>query len=455
MSGHGGPLPALFLLGPGTPCRGLVLFVSGHGALCRGPALLCVVPGALVSGPGRSLCRDGGPLPALFLSGPDLCVGAGHSLCRGAPLCLSGPPGASALCVGALRRSLCVRTRRSVSACVSSPGGLQWCRRLGRCFCVSMRGPALFVSGTLSVGAGPGAPCRGPALFVSGRGALCVGAQRSLCRARCRGPGALAGPGALSVRARHSLCQGRALSVGARRSLCRASCRGPAVSVGARRSVCRGPALFVSGSMLCLSGPGALCVRARALCVGAQRSLCRAFLLSSGTLCQDVFGARIVSVSELGALQRSLCPGALRRSLSDRDPALASALMSESVSLFLLGFGGLCVRARPRGAPAPIQSPLRPGPPALIHQLASATHPPPGPPQLPSACHPSSPALFSPENPKLCCLGDETDTDDDDDDDAVDDHDDHAAADDDDHHHHDDDYDAEKGNPAGRRRRSF
>ena len=149
----------------------------------------------------------------------------------------------------------------------------------------------------------------GPALFLSGPGALC---ERSFF---VSGPGARP---ALLVSRRSSP---KTLFSKYRRSVCR---------VWRFLSVCRGPTISVSG-------PGALC----ALCVKAQRgdrrSLCRGpalFLSGSGALGQGVCGARIVSVSELGALQRSLCQGlgALCRRVCR---ARRSPVVSETGSLFL------------------------------------------------------------------------------------------------------------------------
>ena len=275
---------------------GLRRFLSGPSGI--GSGALCV-------GAGRSLCRG----PALFVSGPalrvsgpnTLCAGARHGerrslfrglsfqalsvrVCVGASQCstalsVPGPGGfcgarhSSALFVlgHALRRSLCVGSRRSVSGSASGPGGTLLCRV-----------PVLFVSGpsAVSVGfsglyVGPGALCvgarrslcRGPALcvgnalcvgarrFVSGPGAPCVGAQRSLS-------GSTSGPGAPFPRL--SLSGPGVLCVGPRRFL-----SGPgAPYVGARRSVCRAPTI-------CVSGPGALCVGAQRSVLGVWRSLCR------------------------------------------------------------------------------------------------------------------------------------------------------------------------------------
>ena len=190
------------------------------------------------------------------------CSGYGGPLSVGARLSVLGP---GALCVGA-RRSL----HRGPLLLVSGPGAL--CRESA---------------------SEPGGPL--PRLYFPGTDGLCVEAQRSVRRGPAGPTRCLSGPGALCVGARR----------GDRCSLCRArrSVSGPgALCVRARRSVCR-PALFVSGA-------GALRVGAGAL-----------FLSGSGALCQGVFGAWIVSVSELGALQRSLRGPSLSGDLC-RDPAL-------------------------------------------------------------------------------------------------------------------------------------
>ena len=318
---------------PGTPCVGarrcrgsaMALFVSalcvGARRLVSGPAAPCVGAGSCLWRVGVWVRRRSSP-KTLFSGTSGLCVGSGafcveaqRSVCRAGALCVVGGdqrslcPAAALFVVGArrsfyrglalsvrvcvepglflytrssalfsaLRRSLCVRTRRFVSACVSSPGGPRWCRRLGRCFGVSMSGPgALYV----------GARRSGPALFVSGPGASCVGARRSLCRgpvlsveSRRRGP---------AVLSQDSLCHVGGLCVGPRRFLSDRRARrsfvgaGPgALCVGARRSVCRGPALFVSGFAPALSVRvclelGLFLYRSSALfsalCVGARRS---------------------------------------------------------------------------------------------------------------------------------------------------------------------------------------
>ena len=206
-SGPSAPLARLSLSGPGSLCVGPRRFLSrslsGPGCplpcLCRGPALL-VSGRSLRRGPALLVSGPGGPLPALFVSGPD-------ALCRGLALLASGPA-APSLCRGP---ALCARRF------VSGPGAL-------------CRGPALFVSG-------PGA-LRGPALFLSGSGALwsldcfSIGARRSC-----------------------------AFCVGARRSPAVTLCRDPAlcvgVCVGARGSGGVGLCVAVSVSQRCLCrGPG-------------------------------------------------------------------------------------------------------------------------------------------------------------------------------------------------------
>ena len=116
----------------------------------------------------------------------------------------------------------------------------------------------------------PSALCRAPALSVLGPNALCVGARRSRAwpgalptlsvsrpAVSDSEPGALSlsvsGPGGLSAR------PGVLSLVSAPGAFC----------VRARRSLCPGPAVFVSGLGVSVSGPGALpwlsCVGRRAL----------------------------------------------------------------------------------------------------------------------------------------------------------------------------------------------
>ena len=217
--------------GASSECRGPALCVGARRSLCRGPALLASGISAVGGAPLRGL---------------SLCVGSQCFLSRS----VSGPKISSSSFV-------CVGARRSVSG----PGAL-------------CRGSALFVSGLASR---PGALCRGPAVHSQdfifqiqavcvGSGAycltveaLCVGAQRSLCRGAfvCRGPGALC--------------------VGARRFLsgpvAPSECRGPAL-FGA---LCQGPARLVSGPgdlRRFVSGP------VRFVSVAARRSLCRGRALS-------------------------------------------------------------------------------------------------------------------------------------------------------------------------------
>ena len=101
------------------------------------------------------------------------------------------------------------------------------------------------------------------------------------------------GPGALCVGPRRSLCQGPTLSVGqAKRSL-------------SGRSLCWDPALLCVGARcralaLCLSGPGAFCVRAvLCLSVSGCGDLCQS--AGAGCLCALCRGPAL-SVSGAGAL---------------------------------------------------------------------------------------------------------------------------------------------------------
>ena len=265
-------------------CRGPSLCVGARRSLCRGPVFLASGPGALcpgsASGPPNTFFSRyrrsvlGLPL-TVCLSRPNaLCVGARCSLCRALALFMSGPGGplpalflsGPAVCVGARRGALCGGPARLLSVGA-------W-RSLG---------PALFVSGPgapcagsgVGIGAQPktlfsgyrrsvlGLACRGPTICVSGPGALCVGAALLVS-----GPGApyelffASGPGAVGGRrwggrSRRSVCRVPVLSVavcvGARRSW-PCLCRGPALCVRARCSLYRGPALLATG-------PGALCRR--------------------------------------------------------------------------------------------------------------------------------------------------------------------------------------------------
>ena len=210
--------------------------------------------------------------------------------------------------------SICVGPRRSPAALCVGPR---------RCVCPLCRTPALSVSGpgVLCVGARRSAR-RGPTLCV-GPGGLCVGPA-----ALCWGLGVcVSGPSALCG-GRHSLCRALALSLSGRRSrrslcralLCRPFCVGPRRSLAVRL------------------GPGALCVRARrsfALCVG----MC----VPSRTLLP-------LSVSDLGALHRSLCRARRSPAVSlCRVPALCRGLRrgprSSPDTFFMSGPGGLCVEA--------------------------------------------------------------------------------------------------------------
>ena len=196
------------------------------------------------------------------------------------------------------------------------------------------------------------APGALPPLSVSGRDALCVGPGRS----RSRGPGARRRSPALCVSGLAALSLSRAptLSVSGPGALCvRARCEGPALCRSLWQDLCRAPAfsplsvLSPAALSLFVSGPNAFCVRPRC-------SLCRA------PACRRAPGALCVG------------PGAFH---VGRRPAL-------SVS----GPGALCVGTRHslcRGRPSGFAGP-----------------------QLRSACHPSSPArsLFPGENPKTYCL---------------------------------------------------
>ena len=198
--------------------------------------------------------------------------------------------------------------------------------------------------------------CRDPALFLLGPGALCVGARRSLRR----GP-ALWGVG---VAARQSTP--KTLFSRYRRSV-----------LGLALTVCLSmPALFVSG-------PGALSI-------GLRRSL----------------SGRIVSISELGALRRSLCrgpavslsgPGALCRGPARR--SLCRGCVGARHSLRQGPARLLSVGARRSVSPG--------GPPAPISVPPSRTHPQHGPrapirvpplrhrrPQIRSACHLSGTSMW-------------------------------------------------------------
>ena len=321
---------ALFASGPGALCVGARRFVSGPPSECRGPALFVSGPGDLcrecrgpalfVSGPG-ALCRG----PALLASGPGT-----SSECRGPALFVSGPGAPCA--VGARRSVHSSRHRQSVlglalAVCLSRPNDL--CvgarRFLGRrSLC---RDPAVvsrrsFCWGRRSV-SGPNALCVGARRFVSGPGAP------SECRLLVSGPGA-------SGRSRRSVCRAGALCRGL--SGLGALCRGPALFVWEPGALCvgapglaRGPALFVSGPALFVSGPAL-------------------FLSGSGDLCQGVSGARIVSVSELGALRRSLsrgplCVGARRSASACACCASGRGALCRGLALFVSG-PALCVGAQ-------------------------------------------------------------------------------------------------------------
>ena len=202
-----GPLPALFVSGPGAlcrgPARGPALFVSGPGA---GTGTLCVGPRRFLSGPDALSLGLGRSLSGCVWSPDCFCIGARRSsavsLCWGPALCVGARrsffvsrPGA--LCVGPGAPSESRGPALFVSLCVGGParllsGGARRFLRLegaaGLCVgppCVLSRSvsgpggplPALF-------GTGPGALCRGPALFGTGALCFCLGPRRSFYRAR-------------------------------------------------------------------------------------------------------------------------------------------------------------------------------------------------------------------------------------------------------------------------------
>ena len=228
--------------------------------------------------------------------------------------------------------------------------------------------------------------CVGARRSSSGFGAPCVGARRSLSgptpktsfsryrrfvmglaltvcllrpcvsgpRSLCRGP-------VFVCRDRRSLCRGPALS-GRRRGLAvhsqdsfsryRRSVLGLALSVEAQRSVCRGPTLFVSGSALFVSGPGALCVglvSRRAFCWGPalcrdRRFLCRGPARQPGAFSECRGPALLASgrspavcVSGHGAFSSGLvCVGA-RRSVS------GPGALCQGTGALGIGPGALCL----------------------------------------------------------------------------------------------------------------
>ena len=112
--------------------------------------------------------------------------------------------------------------------------------------------------GTLCVGP-QRSLCRAPALFVSGQrsvSALFVGPRRSLCPAQ-----PLSGPGPFCVGPQRSLAEGPTLSRSGPGALWSPLCRAPALSVSS-------PGAFLPIT-LCV-GSGALCVRPSAPCVRPQ-----------------------------------------------------------------------------------------------------------------------------------------------------------------------------------------
>ena len=178
---------------------------------------------------------------------------------------------------------------------------------------------------------GPGALCVGARRCVgparrfqkSSPGALSVGlllASGRRCRGWRRGP---VSPNTLFVRSRQSVCRAQALSVAI-------SVRGPAVLF--RRCLCRAPALFASGpgAPVWCRGPALLASGPAAPCAGARRSFCH----RAPALC----------LSAPGALRRYLCVGTRRSVSACVSGPGAPRVVSESVSLFLSGFGGLHIR---------------------------------------------------------------------------------------------------------------
>ena len=471
------PAPAVSVLGPGcvgprrSLCRGPALSVSA--LLCRAlplsrcpsrtPTLSFLGPALSLSRPGRArppaaLCRTPASLALCpqtdvwFAVGP--CPRSGpHATwaARASRLLMRTPPTHQP--PAPIRVPPLAPSRQSLCHCpalfLSGFGDLYVAARRSLC-----RAPALFVSGlcrpTLFIRA-QHSPCRGPALsvavgigarrpspktffcqvFVSGPGALCVGARRSLCRARrrewrflrrgpalylCRGPTLfLSGPGALcqglcrgSVSGPDGFCFGAGRSSTLfvsrpgtlQRSLCVEVC------VGARRS---SPDTFVSGLALFILGPSGLCVEAQrsvrqgpahfvsrpgAVCVGARRSLSRPVALCRGpALCIGPRARRSV--------RSASGPGAPLPTLSLSGPAACVSgpgACCQGPALFMSGPGGLCVEAQRsvalfgRGAalcvwgsawPCATQNPSPSGP-----ALPSAC-------QLRSACHPFAPLLAS------------------------------------------------------------
>ena len=119
--------------------------------------------------------------------------------------------------------------------------------------------------------------------------------------------------------------------------------------------------------------------------VGARRSLCRgpAFFL----LCQGVFGARIVSVSQPDILQRSLC----------RAPAVSSIRVPPAPAPIRVpsGIAG-APSSDPCAAPRQPQAPSSDPPTPSSHPRATACGAPSSTAaQLQSTCHPSGPRALS------------------------------------------------------------
>ena len=131
VSGPGGPLPALFLSGP---C------VGHRRSVCRGPALFVSGTGALYVGARRSFYRA----PALSVR---VCLEPGLFLYRSSALF-------SALCLGARRSpavSLCRGPALCVGVCVGA-GAFRRCRSLCRCFCQAAAGSPASSSGSIKAG---------------------------------------------------------------------------------------------------------------------------------------------------------------------------------------------------------------------------------------------------------------------------------------------------------------
>ena len=182
-----------------------------------------------------------------------------RSLCGGPAVSVSGPGG---LCVRArhpFRRSAVSALSVSGALCVGARRSL--CRArppLSRSLC---QAPARFLCRTLA-----GSLCRRPVLSVSGPGVLSVEPQR--CRSLCRVRRSLSR--LLSVSEPDALCQ-TPLSVSGPGTL---PVRwAPAVSVLSRRSpLCRAPALFAAHRSLCVGSSGSAGPQPRSACSCACHS---------------------------------------------------------------------------------------------------------------------------------------------------------------------------------------